>query len=126
MRALGLGSLVIAILAMTALLDRDSGVAIWLELRKDLATSTDRVDLLFAQNDSLRREIELLEVDPTAMDRAIREELDLALPGEVIFRFRPSRGGHPAANRAGAVGDGSESETFSRTREAREQDRESR
>jgi cell division protein FtsB len=87
-KALGLGCLVIAMLAISALLDRDSGVAIWLELREDLANSTARVDLLLAQNDSLRREVELLEADPTAIDRAIREELDLALPGEVIFRFR--------------------------------------
>jgi cell division protein FtsB len=90
-RALGLGTLVIALLAVTALLDRETGVEIWLELRGDLASSTNRVDLLIAQNDSLLREIELLEADPTAIDRAIREELDLALPGEVVFRFRPSR-----------------------------------
>jgi cell division protein FtsB len=82
---------VIAMLAVSALLDQDSGVAIWLELREDLASSTARVDLLVAQNDSLRSEIELLEADPTAIDRAIREELDLALPGEVVFRFRPTR-----------------------------------
>ena len=91
MRALGLGTLVIALLAATAMLDRETGVEIWLELRGDLASSTERVDLLIAQNDSLLREIELLEADPTAIDRAIREELDLALPGEVVFRFRPSR-----------------------------------
>ena len=121
MRALGLGSLVIVIMAMTALLDRDSGVAIWLELRDDLAISTDRVDLLLAQNDSLRREIELLEADPTAMDRAIREELDLALPGEVIFRFLPA-----ASARPGDARGESDRDTFRRTRDAREQDRESR
>jgi len=118
-KALGLGSLVIAILAMTALLDRDSGVAIWLELREDLATSADRVDLLIAQNDSLRREIELLEADPTAMDRAIREELDLAMPGEVIFRFLPSANSTEGAS-------GSRTSFSSETRDARGQDRESR
>ena len=36
MKALGLGCLVIAMLAISALLDRDSGVAIWKELREDL------------------------------------------------------------------------------------------
>ena len=74
---------------MTALLDRDSGVGIWLELREDLAGASARVDVLVAQNDSLQREIELLEADPTAIDRAIREEMDLALPGEVVVRFVP-------------------------------------
>ena len=87
MKAVGLGTLIIAVLAMTALLDQDSGVGIWLELRDDLAFASGRVDVLVAQNDSLAREIELLEADPTAIDRAIREEMDLALPGEVVFRF---------------------------------------
>ena len=54
------------------------------------ADGSGRVDVLVAQNDSLAREIELLEADPTATDRAIREEMDLALPGEVVFRFVPA------------------------------------
>ncbi len=90
MKAVGLGTLIIVVLAMTAMLDHDSGVGIWLELRDDLAGVADRVDVLVAQNDSLAREIELLEADPTAIDRAIREEMDLALPGEVVFRFVPA------------------------------------
>ncbi len=50
--------------------------------------------MLSAQNEALRREVEQLESDPTAIDRAIREELDLALPGEVVVqRFRSARGG---------------------------------
>ena len=90
MKAVGLGALLIAILAMTALLDRDSGIGIWFELRDDLVEASARVDVLVAQNDSLAREIELLEADPSAIDRAIREEMDLALPGEVVFRFVPA------------------------------------
>ncbi len=86
-RVLGLGTLVIVLLAIPALLDGDSGIGIWLELREDLADSTARVDELARQNDSLRQEIESLLADPTAMDRVIREELDLALPGEVVVRF---------------------------------------
>jgi len=89
-KAVGLGTLIIVVLAMTAMLDDDSGVGIWLELRGDLAGAADRVDVLVAQNDSLAREIELLEADPTAIDRAIREEMDLALPGEMVFRFVPA------------------------------------
>ncbi|MBJ21153.1 MAG: cell division protein FtsB [Deltaproteobacteria bacterium] len=86
-RAFGLGTLVIALLAISALLDQDSGMEIWLELREDLVRSKTRVDELVRQNDFLRREIELLEADPSAMDRVIREELDLALPGEVVVHF---------------------------------------
>ena len=92
MRAFGLGALVVAALAIPGLLDRDSGVAIWLELRGDLAGASSRLDMLSAQNEALRREVEQLENDPTAVDRAIREELDLALPGEVVVRFIPERG----------------------------------
>jgi hypothetical protein len=91
-RAFCLGALVVAALAIPGLLDRDSGVAIWLELRGDLAGASLRLDALSGQNEALRREVEQLETDPTAMDRAIREELDLALPGEVIVRFIPGRG----------------------------------
>ena len=75
--------------AMTALLDQDSGIGIWLELREDLDRTAARVERLTAQNDMLRREIELLESDPGALERAIREELDLVRPGERVVRFVP-------------------------------------
>ena len=86
-RALGLGTFVILAVAISALLDGDSGVAIWLELTEDLAGANVRVEQLILENDSLQAEIELALADPTAVDRAIREELDLALPGEVVIRF---------------------------------------
>jgi len=86
-RALGLGTIVIALLAGSAMLDDDTGVRVWRGLRSDLTVSLARVDDLARENESLLREIELLEDDPTAIDRAIREELDLALPGEVVIRF---------------------------------------
>ena len=88
MRALGLGAVVILGIAIPALLDEQSGVRIWIELRESLAHSSARVALLEAQNDSLRSEIELLETEPQSLDRVIREELDLALPGETIVYFR--------------------------------------
>jgi cell division protein FtsB len=86
-RALGLGTFVIVVLAISALLDRESGIRIWLELREDLSGSAVRVEQLARENDALRREIELLETDPAALERAIREELDLARPGEIVVRF---------------------------------------
>lgn len=92
MKALGLGTFAIAMLAIPALLDADSGVRIWLELRGDLARSTARVEALVARNDALRQEIELLEADPTAVDRVIREELDMALPGEIVVIFDAGQG----------------------------------
>ncbi|MFK7897997.1 MAG: septum formation initiator family protein [Myxococcota bacterium] len=87
MKALCLGILLIAVLAVTALLDPNSGMGIWWELRGDLADSSQRISGLLDENEALRREIEILEAEPEALDRAIREELGLALPGEVIVRF---------------------------------------
>lgn len=77
----------IAILAISALLDHESGVGIWLGLREDLSGSAARIAQLHRENDAMRNEIQMLEAEPAALDRAIREELDLALPGEVVVRF---------------------------------------
>lgn len=87
MRALCLGIFLIAVFAVTALLDSESGLEMWWELRRDLADSSQRISSLLDENDALRREIEVLESEPEALDRAIREELGLALPGEMIVRF---------------------------------------
>ena len=87
MKALGLGTVLIVLVAASALLDEESGVAIWSELRASLEISNARVAVLERENESLRREIETLEIEPAALDRAIREELDLALPGESIVYF---------------------------------------
>jgi hypothetical protein len=77
----------IAILAISALLDHESGVGIWLGLREDLSGSAARIAQLHRENDEMRDEIQMLEAEPAALDRAIREELDLALPGEIVVRF---------------------------------------
>ncbi len=90
MRTLGLGTCLITILAISALLDHESGVAVWLELREDLSGSAARVARLARENDEMRNEIQMLEAEPTALERAIREELDLALPGEIVVRFTNS------------------------------------
>lgn len=90
MRTLGLGTCVIALLAISALLDHESGVGIWLELREDLSGSAARVAQLHRENDEMRNEIQMLEAEPAALDRAIREELDVAMPGEIVVRFTRS------------------------------------
>jgi cell division protein FtsB len=79
--------IVIALLAISALLDGESGVGIWLELRDDLSGSAARVSRLEQENDSLRSEIAALDGDPDAIERAIREELDLVKPGEIVVHF---------------------------------------
>lgn len=90
MKALSLGTFVIAAIAVSAMLDQETGLEIWLELRRDLAVSNARVEQLVRENEALRGEIVTLESEPAAIDRAIREELDLVLPGEVVVRFEPA------------------------------------
>ena len=90
MKSLGVGTLIILILATTALIDAETGVGKWLELRRGLERSEARVARLLAENSSLSSEIQVLEGDPAAIERVIREELDQALPGEVIIRFEPA------------------------------------
>jgi cell division protein FtsB len=103
-RTLGLGMCVILILAVSALLDQESGIGIWLELREDLSGSAARAAQLVRENDEMRREIEMLEADPAALDRAIREELDVALPGEIVVRFTNSEGARQEASAEGDRG----------------------
>ncbi len=99
MKALSLATILIAAFVVSALLDADSGLEIWLELRRDLAVSSGRVEQLIRENGALQSEIAILESEPDAIDRAIREELDLAMPGEVVVRFEPTvpAPGDPAA-----------------------------
>jgi cell division protein FtsB len=105
-KALALGTFVIAAIAVSAMLDPDSGLEIWRELRRDLAVSDVRVERLIRENDALRGEIATLESEPDALDRAIREELDLALPGEIVVRFEPTPAPQPLdALEVGQTGD---------------------
>lgn len=97
-RTLTLGTCVIAGLAATALLDGESGVPIWRALRQDLAVASGRVASLASQNAAMREEIAAFEAEPAALDRAIREELDLALPGEIVVRFDSDRDAGPGAD----------------------------
>jgi cell division protein FtsB len=75
--------------ATLVVVDRDSGVGTWLRLRAELGESRARVERLQAETSSLRRQIEELRSEPWAIERAIREDLDLARPGETLIRFRP-------------------------------------
>ena len=94
-RALGVGTLLVAVLVGLALVDDETGLGVWVGLRDDLARTHERVALLEVQNDALRREIELLESDPGAIDRVIREQLGLVRPGEQIVRFVAPTDGDP-------------------------------
>ncbi len=87
MRAYWLVPAVIAAGLALVVFDQKSGLPAWFRLRDDLAASHARKEILSNRDDELRREIEALERDPFATERAIREELGLARPGERIIRF---------------------------------------
>lgn len=75
---------------MLAVLDADSGLRTWLRLRAELETSRSRIQQLEAETSDLQAQIGDLRAHPWAIERAIREDLDLARPGEVLVRFTPS------------------------------------
>jgi cell division protein FtsB len=73
--------------AVIAVADATSGIPMWLRLRADLADSSGRVAVLKRSTEALRVQIDALESQPFALERAIREDLELARPGEVVVRF---------------------------------------
>ena len=70
--------------------DSETGIRSWWELRGELSQARDRIERLEEANTDLRAEVKDLRSDPWAMERAIREDLQLARPGEAIVRFVPA------------------------------------
>lgn len=88
------GTLVIPVLLVLALahaaLDEETGIRRWLHLRADLSGARERIELLRGEIAELRREAKRLEEDDFATERAIREELEYARPGQTVLRLRGS------------------------------------
>ena len=74
-------------------IDERSGLPAWQRLRADLAAAQARIEILRGDIDALRREAEALEGDRFALERAIREDLGLARPGESVVRLDGRRSG---------------------------------
>ncbi|UCE86613.1 MAG: septum formation initiator family protein [Deltaproteobacteria bacterium] len=70
-----------------AFLDRDTGVSTLLQLRAEVAQGRAESDALRDRIDSLRADARALESDPFAIERAIREDLGLGRPDDVVVRF---------------------------------------
>lgn len=68
----------------------------WFELRAERRESENRISQLRFEVKNLQTKVEALEHDPLAMERAIREVLELARPGETVIRF-VERDNGPAA-----------------------------
>lgn len=78
----------LVVLLASAAGDEEAGVRQWLHLRSELADARARIDGLRGEVDGLREEARLLESDEFAIEKAIREELGLARPGQSIVRLR--------------------------------------
>ncbi len=87
MRITWVGPLLLVAVAVVAIVDADSGIPMWFRLRHDVGDVGRRVSALVRETEGLREQIEALESEPFALERAIREDLELALPGEIIVRF---------------------------------------
>lgn len=46
-----------------------------------------QIDKLHQQNSDLSKQVQALRTDPKAVERIAREEMGLARPGEMIFKF---------------------------------------
>jgi cell division protein FtsB len=77
-------------IAALSFLDGDSGVLAWRRYRDDLATARARIAELRQEVSQLEAEAQHLRDDPLAQERAIREDLGLALPGDVVVVLPPS------------------------------------
>ncbi len=91
MRAFWLVGMGSVLLFLLAIFDPQSGLLAWHRLHSELITSGDRIADLAGENAGLRAEIAALESDAFAVERAIREDLGLALPGEIVVRFARER-----------------------------------
>jgi cell division protein FtsB len=76
-----------------ALADGHTGLRAWWTLRGDLERASRRVEALETEIVALRLEVEALERGGFAVERAIREDLELARPGEVVVRIPAAASG---------------------------------
>jgi cell division protein FtsB len=80
----------VGISVIYAICDPDSGLRTWWRMRSELAVAHDRNAALRVEIEQMGGEIERLGDDRFAIERAIREDLQLARPGETIVRTVPA------------------------------------
>lgn len=67
--------------------DSEAGLRTWLRLRGDLSASQQRIEALRGRIAALDAQRERLRGDPFAIESAIRRDLGLARPGEVLVHL---------------------------------------
>jgi len=83
---LWIGAAIVAIAVGVALADESTGVRTWWQLRQDVRVAEARVAELEARIESREAEAAALRSDPIALEHAIRADLGLARPGEIVVR----------------------------------------
>lgn len=58
------------------------------ELKKNEQRLTNEINFIVQQNESLKREIDLLKRDQSYLEKYAREKFGLVKPGEMIFQFQ--------------------------------------
>jgi cell division protein FtsB len=93
------GLLVVSALIVVAMvyasLDPGSGIRTSLRLHADLRDAQARIAVLRGEIASLDRDAEVLKQDDFALERAIREQLLLARPGETVVRTGGASSSNP-------------------------------
>ena len=85
-REIAIALAIVASAVAIAVSDDETGIRAWHKTRSDLAGARARVAELEARIESREGEAEALRSDPLALERAIREDLGLARPGETVVR----------------------------------------
>ena len=78
-----------------AALDSDTGFRNWVSLRSDSNGAHERVATLRAEVAALRPQVAVQRHEEFELERAIRERLGFAKPGETLVRLAP--GSNPTA-----------------------------
>ena len=88
---------VVAVTALLAFTDAESGLRTWWALREDLRAANERIHDLRSEVAELEHDSGGLEGkgEPFALERAIRERLLYARPGETIVRLTAPGDGSP-------------------------------
>jgi cell division protein FtsB len=85
----------VALAAVYAAVDPDSGIGTWRRMRADLQSAEVRIDGLRDEIAALEHSNVELESDAFAIEAAIREDLELARPGERVLRLPNPRDSNP-------------------------------
>ncbi len=87
-RALPLSILALALVAVPVLMFSPAGLSRLTSLTAERDRADEEISRLSKDIESLRAEVRRIKTDPTAVERAARDELGLVRQTEIVFQFR--------------------------------------